>query len=323
MASRNIALGERLISEAPLIEHTPDSPPLSDLVDALPEESRAAFFELAQNSERFGEKKTAEGIYATNALPNHAYSISHGAIFATISRFNHSCDANACFKWNPALGRMTVHASRPIRADEEITFNYGFPNGCVLRDARKRRLQSTFGFDCKCSKCSLTGEALRASEQRLAAIGDTSTLLDELCVWGSLPTLVCVPAEQVLRRLDARMELVSQEYPHGHCRGLDAFLKNYVEFCEAGTRSPHASLEPRSMGSPAYALPRLIVFPRPCITAHNSGFDAPGGCKPRPPFRGRRRAVRNSGRPRHSAQCCLRVHGGCPAVGRACALRNS
>ena len=186
-----------------------------------------------QNEERFGEAKTADGVYATNALPSHHFLDTHGAIFATISRFNHACGAHACFKWNSKLGQMTVHATRLISLDEEITVNYGFPNGCVLREQRRKRLRDVFGFDCACRKCELSGVALQRSEELSAEIGDASTLLNELCVWGSLATLVCVDASQVLSRLEDRHQLYQVDGTAGHCSGVDAFLKSIVEFCEA------------------------------------------------------------------------------------------
>ena len=233
IARRNIQVGERLLAEAPMIQRCPGSRTLADSIEALSAEDRSAFFQLSQNEARFGRAPTAEGIYQTNALPCHHHATSHGGIFPMASRFNHSCDESAVFKWNGNLNKLTVHASRSIAKGEEICFNYGSPNGCVLHEERRRRLKDAFGFECDCSKCELRGEALRQSEERLAVIGDTSTLLSELCEIGSLPTLVSVDAHEVLGELEERMRLIRQECPNGHFRGLDAFLKNFVEFCEA------------------------------------------------------------------------------------------
>ena len=232
-ALRNIVRGERLIAERPLITRGPDSRPLAELVAALSGRDRAAFFSLSQNAARFGEAKTAEGVFATNALPNHDFAQEFEAVFAVVSRFNHACDANACFRWNRTLGMMTVHATRNIRPNEEVTINYGFPSGCVLRDQRRARLRQSFGFECACQQCTLSGEQLQRSEQLCAAIGDTTSLISELCVWGSLPTLVCVEATSVLRRLEARHALIREHSSRGHRRGVDAFFRCAVEFCEA------------------------------------------------------------------------------------------
>ena len=217
-ALRNIVRGERLIAERPLITRGPDSRPLAELVAALSGRDRAAFFSLSQNAARFGETKTAEGVFATNALPNHDFAQEFEAVFAVVSRFNHACDANACFRWNRTLGMMTVHATRNIRPNEEVTINYGFPSGCVLRDQRRARLRQSFGFECACQQCTLSGEQLQRSEQLCAAIGDTTSLISELCVWGSLPTLVCVEATSVLRRLEARHALIREHSSRGHRR---------------------------------------------------------------------------------------------------------
>ena len=233
VAIRDIACGERLISEAPLISRDPDSPPLAELVASLSPQDNAVFFSLCQNSRRFGDVKTADGIFATNALPKHEYCRAHEAIFPTISRFNHACDASACFQWHRPLGRMTIHAARDISIGEEICICYGFPPGCLLREHRRARLADAFGFECECSTCCLRGEALRRSEELQVAIGDTMSIRTELCVWGSLPTLVCVDAARVLAKLDDRFQCINEETPAGHRRGVDVFLRSAVEFCEA------------------------------------------------------------------------------------------
>mgnify|MGYP002631222901 CR=1 FL=1 len=201
IAVRDIHLGERLISEVPLVMCGPSSLPVDKLVADLSAQDQEAFFSLSQNEVRFGQTKTADGIFATNALPSHHFSHTHDAVFTTISRFNHACDNCACFKWNSTIGQLTVHATRPIRKGAEITLSYGFPTGCVLRHERRQRLRDAFGFHCICSKCELDGEALQRSEARAVEIGDTSSFVNELCVWGSLPTLVCVDVSQVLSKV--------------------------------------------------------------------------------------------------------------------------
>ena len=185
VALRDIDAGERLYAEEALVVTGVGEPALEESVARLAPKDRERFFALAQNAERFGERKTAEGIVATNAIPFRAGSRRLGGLFATLSRLNHSCESNCVYKYNSNLGMLTCHASRPIRAHTEITFNYGFEgeNGASIymgREGRRLRLRDAFGFDCTCEKCGLTGEGLRRSEANIAAIGDDRTLLAEL-----------------------------------------------------------------------------------------------------------------------------------------------
>lgn len=128
-----------------------------------------------------------------------------------------------------------MHACRPICAGDEITVNYGFDDGCVRREARQRYLSETFGFVCKCAKCELRGDALRASEDRLSQIGDTSSLAAELSEWGALANVVCEEAEAVLGRLERRALLLRQEHRGGIPVESPESYQAFVEFCEGAS----------------------------------------------------------------------------------------
>jgi hypothetical protein len=236
VALRAIHMGERLIAEAPCLARGPGMPAIEESIDRLSDSERAAFYALSQNVQRFGEKKTIEGLFRTNALPNHHFRKDTGAVFLTISRFNHACSANAVFKWNGKIGKMTVHATREIKRDEEISINYGFSNGGVLRDQRRKRLRETFGFDCTCHKCSLQGEELRQSEMRSAAVGDVSELQLELCALGAFERLAREAPAAVLARLDEWASILDAEalaHGGGLAHGIEHVFKCFVEFCEA------------------------------------------------------------------------------------------
>ncbi len=62
-----------------------------------------------------GEPKTALGIWRTNnfCLGRSGPRTDNG-IFDTLSRFNHSCVANAEFHWNPVLKRQVRNHTRCI-----------------------------------------------------------------------------------------------------------------------------------------------------------------------------------------------------------------
>ena len=63
---------------------------------------------------------------------------------------------------------------RSIDEGEEITICYMDPG--QPRDARRARLRTKFGFECECSLCSLTGEALNASNERQLRIGEIDVI---------------------------------------------------------------------------------------------------------------------------------------------------
>ena len=239
IATRDILLGDRLLAESALVVHEP-SPGTSaeDAMQTLSEAERARFFALAQNT-RFGETKTVFGIFGTNAMPCHPFDHGYKAIFPVAARFNHSCDPNAIFKFNSALGAITIHACKHIAAGSEICVCYGFASGygsgCLTRAQRRPHLKSLFGFDCTCAKCSLVGDALRQSDERMAKIGDGSSLISELARAGSLslPGILHMDPAPILAKLDERYRLVCKECPDGLFYGVECVAQAFVEYCEA------------------------------------------------------------------------------------------
>lgn len=128
VAARHIRRGERIIAETPLalVTQHGDSISLSiiaHIVGSLMPNANAAFWELSQNEHKFGQEKTAEGVWRTNAYPiiEHPDGRKVGAVFAVICRINHACVPNAHIAWNKKLKQETVHAIKPIAAGDEIT----------------------------------------------------------------------------------------------------------------------------------------------------------------------------------------------------------
>ena len=96
-------------------------------------------------------------------------------MFAHACRINHACAPNAHVSWSKALAKQTVHAVQEIAAGDEITVSYAQPgNVCA---ARRSHLRNTFGFDCTCVLCALTGEALQASDVRQSRLAALAVLL--------------------------------------------------------------------------------------------------------------------------------------------------
>ncbi|RYO85430.1 hypothetical protein DL766_006515 [Monosporascus sp. MC13-8B] len=111
-----------------------------------------------------------------------------GAVYPTIGLINHHCLPNAHGNWNEERQQGTVHATRPIRAGEEITIAYDVVavGGGGPSKARRKALGDDFGFACGCGLCSLPPFQLRVSDGRRAqlqrlgeAVGDLALARDD------------------------------------------------------------------------------------------------------------------------------------------------
>ena len=136
IAKRAFSSGERILAEYPLLRWVVSaddigsggevSPAALDRqVEALEDAKRVAYFSLSQSA-MFGTEKSAGGIWMCNAFPvpgeNEAQrGVQSAGVFEVICRINHSCSPNTHHQWNTKLGKMTLHAIRPISHGEEIT----------------------------------------------------------------------------------------------------------------------------------------------------------------------------------------------------------
>lgn len=178
-AARNIVRGECILTERPLLHWKVQRGDaithemLEAMVSAEAERTQRAFWSLAQN-DAHGTLKHAFGIWLTNAYPTDggvsaASNVQSSAVFTHICRLNHSCSPNLHCSWNAALGAQTIYALRDIACGTELTVSY-LPTLEEPRAVRRAALLSGFGFECACATCSLTGEALEASEKRRARL---------------------------------------------------------------------------------------------------------------------------------------------------------
>ena len=134
---------------------------------------------------------------------------------------------------NSALQQLTVHATRRILAGTEICVSYSFDG--LRREERQRHLRDIFGFACRCSKCTLSGDALRESDERLTALGDVDACARALCDDGTrhfLQHALQLDPATFLSRLDARFQLLLSEFPEGHMDGVECYLQLFVEVLE-------------------------------------------------------------------------------------------
>lgn len=100
------------------------------------------------------------------------------AVFPRISRLNHSCQPNAQGNFNEALGRFNVHATRDIKADEELTLNY-LPEHGAVRATRQGMLLAGYGFECGCPACDMSSPLGQAGEQRRSQVHERLRLYAE------------------------------------------------------------------------------------------------------------------------------------------------
>ena len=235
-ANRVIEAGERLLADKPLfvlpatVQGTGiTSESLEKTIEALSAEDRGRFWALAQDTALYGDEITASGIAGTNGIPFSHFGRCYCSVFATVSRFNHSCEPNTCYNWNGALGQLTIHASKRIEAGSEVTICY--LGSLMPRPQRQRQLLQDFGFECMCAKCVLAGEALAESDERIATIGDydsgdnDSRLMNSLRRWGAIKVLITLDAGKVLAELERVVTMLEAEAPGvraGHVSMLEA-----------------------------------------------------------------------------------------------------
>ena len=238
VATCNLELGARIHAEAPLVvlapavigsTHAASSHKLVTLLDVLPGDARDRYFDLVQNTARYGHTKTAEGVWRTNAMQMAADGTSEG-LFLILARANHSCDNNAVYKWNSRLGQMTVHAVKRIAVGAEIAVSYGFAGFALLREQRRQRLRDAFGFNCMCSKCALSGSALAASEARLSAMST------ELRFLSTIAEIARAEPSELLEQLEERYRITQEEAAEGYYYGVETLLARFCNWADEAHR---------------------------------------------------------------------------------------
>lgn len=230
-ATRNIARGTRIVAEKPKFTVASDR----DIYPALRELSikdRAYIAQLSTNPaikpsllswfeplshvyRSGGDRSLAVGEYKRllAAFRNNSFNIGNEtrAIFHDISRINHSCLPNAQGNFNPSIASFTIHAVKPIDANDEISISYLDEHG-ALKLTRQARLQQDYGFECRCAACDtsttrgMEGERRRkAFQSKLKAFVDNRAQRKERDLKGELEML------QMLIRLFEQEGLAGRE----------------------------------------------------------------------------------------------------------------
>lgn len=220
IATRNIPMGSRILSEEPIIR-VPDTAIDGDArlaslhrqVDALPPDNRRAF--LSMHNVHADDIPQYLGVFLTNALPMVG-KVEEAGIFLNACRINHACDNNAHNSWNSNIKRHTIHALRDIEQGEEITINYlGVLN---TRETRQDYLQEHFAFTCSCHLCSLPPDESQESDRKLDELRE----LDDL-IGGEWSTDIFSTPLRILQYLDQEICL-HQEQGQGAAALPRAFL---------------------------------------------------------------------------------------------------
>ena len=176
LATRDIAPGEAIMADRPLLQRTKDfkTGALSTTVEGDVQDARRKLLALAKESrgrndiERVINANSFVFVYpprefpVDRAIPDELSGAKEQqtVVFANISRINHSCSANATFTWHKQDEVGVIRASRPIKANEEITINYGVSGS---RKERQASLRHCFNFHCRCERCC--AEELKTSKR--------------------------------------------------------------------------------------------------------------------------------------------------------------
>jgi hypothetical protein len=101
-----------------------------------------------------------------NFVVTNSELVSDGVgVFPLGALLNHSCAPNLCVAYAPGTHRQCFRALRAIRAGDELCHSY--TDMCKPTPLRRAALQTQFGFDCACVRCSADG----AVDAALTALG--------------------------------------------------------------------------------------------------------------------------------------------------------
>ncbi|KAK4618381.1 SET domain-containing protein 5 [Fulvia fulva] len=192
-ATRDIKAGTRVICEKALIA-TPTVDTIDTIVtqlEAISPEQRELYTELSYHKRAVNTKQRSvlrkhlatqhqytgkaldaaledyvkmAAIYFTNAVQMGGKAQWGAGLFLTYSRVNHSCRPNLANTYNATLGMLTVHATRDIKAGEELTTTYIL--NVRTKEQRQEQLQTGWGFKCQCELCTGHDKEVAASETR-------------------------------------------------------------------------------------------------------------------------------------------------------------
>ena len=167
LATGPVRAGDVLLKpERPLVRLTPEiGKPIEHFFGEPPARAKA---KLATLSRTAGPPlrwtwwdKDLDSVVNTNSFTQEGPDGGvHSYVFLHLSRFNHSCDANAVMIFDGPSETAIVRSLRDIPARHEVTINYGTSGGV---SERREQLRTKFGFECYCTRCKLE-EAAEAQQ---------------------------------------------------------------------------------------------------------------------------------------------------------------
>ncbi|KAK1996224.1 TPR domain-containing protein [Colletotrichum falcatum] len=180
-ASKPIPRGQRILTDQALLTtSSSDGGSILQQAHLLSAAGQKSLLSLSTNPGKSSVFSWLESIWRSKSAPrsivsnhtilnifrNNNFNIGNRiqALFPQVARLNHSCVPNSQGNFNQALDAFTIHATRDIGEDEEITISY-LDEHLGLRDSRQSALQDGYGFVCGCSACDpatfKAGEARR------------------------------------------------------------------------------------------------------------------------------------------------------------------
>ena len=173
VATRAVRQGETLLQpERPLVRLTPEiGKPIEHFFGEAREQALAL---LATLSRTAGPPlawtwwhKDLDAVVNTNSLTQEGPDGGvHSYVFLHISRFNHSCDANACMAFDGKSETAVVRSLRDIPPKHEVTINYIRTESNGPLSERRELLRTRFGFECHCDRCQKEEAAAAAQRRR-------------------------------------------------------------------------------------------------------------------------------------------------------------
>ncbi|CAK4033760.1 TPR domain-containing [Lecanosticta acicola] len=182
-STTNITRGSRILSEKALISVQGDSQwSILSAADGLDSSARLRFLDLSINQAKhvswlsrlhtlwiskskplsFSANHTILNVFRNN---NFDIGKEIRALFPQVARLNHACVPNAQGNFHPSLNEFTIHATKDIATNEEITISY-LKHQFASREVRQQHLSSGYGFHCDCPACKSDSPLGQASEAR-------------------------------------------------------------------------------------------------------------------------------------------------------------
>lgn len=176
-ATADIPKGTRIVSEPPLLRvRTTHHAYKQDVIAAaneLTEEQMQTLMSL-RNNHPGRDSNPVQGIVDTNAFDlANDHGLCEIGVFSQSSLFNHACNPNAIWSFNPQTNLMTIHALKDIQGGQQITVSY-ISTYEPYAD-RQKSLTENQGFTCRCDLCSLPLDEREKSDGRRKQIA----LLDQ------------------------------------------------------------------------------------------------------------------------------------------------